>query len=249
MISETAPGDDQRKPPADAVSSAQEPLATVRADADDPADTIDQRQGTFIQGDQYTLSGDFRGDVLIGSTVVEAEAAYDVHGLPNPYLGLRAFTYAERARYAGREPEVTVAVEQLIAPGAQRTLLFVTGASGSGKSSFGQAGLVPALEAFYTARRLDVRRAVMRPGERPLAGLADALLQLGLPAAEAFAAAKPFTVGLPAAGPPEHAVCLLVIDQFEELFTQSEAGQRATLIGLLSALPPFASLRTHIIAT
>ena len=36
--------------------------------------------------------------------------------------------------------------------GAERTLLFVTGASGSGKSSFAQAGLLPALESHYQER-------------------------------------------------------------------------------------------------
>jgi hypothetical protein len=42
---------------------------------------------------------------------------------------------------------------------------------------------------------------------------------------------------------------LRIIDQFEELFTQSEPSQRDALFRILEHLPPFAELRTHIIAT
>jgi len=51
--------------------------------------TLDKRQGTFVEGDQVTL--------------VTEEQAYLVAGLKNPYLGLRAFTYDDRASFAGRE--------------------------------------------------------------------------------------------------------------------------------------------------
>jgi hypothetical protein len=138
----------------------------------------------------------------------------------------------------------------MTAPGGQRTLLFVTGASGSGKSSFAQAGLIPAIEAFYQERRMEVRRAVLRPDTQPLAALADALLQLGLPADDAFAAARPFMVGVPAGTPTEHTVGLLVIDQFEELFSsQCDTVQRDAFCAILASLPPFATLRMHLIAT
>ena len=105
----------------------------------------------------------------------------------------------------------------------------------------GQQHLGKALDLWRIAG--DVRRKA--DGDQGLvhslaaAGFQWLSIQLGSLTAlgdEAFAAAKPFMVGVPAARPPEHTVCLLVIDQFEELFTQSDAGQRATLIGLLSAL-------------
>src|SRR5215211_5182294 len=35
-------------------------------------DGADQRQGSFVAGDQYNLDGTFHGGILIGSTVVEA---------------------------------------------------------------------------------------------------------------------------------------------------------------------------------
>ncbi|HMP40440.1 MAG TPA: hypothetical protein PKA05_08680 [Roseiflexaceae bacterium] len=211
---------------------------------DTPPPVADQRSGTFIGGDQYNLSGDFSG-----ATVQIGVDPYAVGGLPNPYLGLRAFTYAERERFAGREREIRHAITHLTDPGNQQSLMFVTGASGSGKSSFAQAGLLPALEAHYQARKLAVLHAVMRPGRRPLAALADALLQLGLPPDDTFAATRPFMVGVPSGPPPPGRICLLVIDQFEELFTQAEPAQHDAFVAILAALPAFETLRMHVIAT
>ncbi len=42
---------------------------------------------------------------------------------------------------------------------------------------------------------------------------------------------------------------LLVIDQFEETFTQAQPSQRDTFLAILENLAPFATLRTHLIAT
>lgn len=123
-----------------------------------------------------------RGAIAIKLTVQTEEQVYKVHGLDNPYLGLEAFTYERQGKFAGRKREVTAAVDLLTAPGAQRSLLFITGASGSGKSSFAQAGLLPALETFYRQRHQDVQHAVFRPSRLPLDAFKDALLQLGLPA-------------------------------------------------------------------
>ena len=51
---------------------------------------------------------------------ITEEVAYTVSGLPNPYLGLRAFTYDDRDAYAGRQAEIQDAVEKLTQPGEQR---------------------------------------------------------------------------------------------------------------------------------
>jgi Cdc6-like AAA superfamily ATPase len=178
--------------------------------------------------------------------IYEADTAHDVRGLQNPYLGLAAFTYAERNRYAGREQQVTEAVTKLTTPGEQRALLFITGASGSGKSSFAQAGLIPALEQHYEQRHQQVRRAVFRPSKHPLAMLADALQQLGMPGGSVDA--KTFATVVREHTPAD-CINVIIIDQFEELFTQSEPVQRDALFRILEHLPPFAELRTHLVAT
>ena len=97
--------------------------------------------------------------------------------LRNPYRGLEQFEYQHHAIFFGRDREVREAVQQLLrretagAPG-----LLVEGASGSGKSSFLQAGLLPALverrfqsEAVQEALRskpfsVGAEHAVWRPG-------------------------------------------------------------------------------------
>ena len=212
---------------------------------------IDTRGGAVFHGD-VSAAGDVIGR---DKYEIHPDIARDVKALENPYLGLRPFTYADRERFAGREECISAAVKLLVTPGSQRSLLFVTGASGSGKSSFAQAGLVPALEGHYRRRRWTLGPPVtFRPSRNPISGLTDALVQLGLPRDVAFAPratignATAFTAFLTAGNPPGQ-VNLVVIDQFEELFTQSDEGEREALIAVLSELAPFTTLHTHFIVT
>ncbi|NOK78225.1 MAG: hypothetical protein GFH24_608346n1, partial [Chloroflexi bacterium AL-N5] len=216
----------------------------------DPGDTIDARgsQG-FVNNPKKKVEQHF------GDKHYHGDVAHNVQGLANPYLGLAAFTYAERDRYAGRDAHIDDALAKLMTPGAQRVLLFVTGASGSGKSSFAQAGLLPTLEAHYAERHQTLRRAVMRPSQQPLAMLGDALQQLGMPPAHTNEATIKTLIQnhALAAFLREHTadddINAIILDQFEELFTQSQPEQRDDLLNWLSNLPPFADLRTHLIAT
>lgn len=67
----------------------------------------------------------------------------------------------------GREKLIVETAARLTTSDDPLSLLFVTGASGSGKSSFVQAGALPALEKHYAA--LSVKWAVFRPSRDPLA--------------------------------------------------------------------------------
>jgi hypothetical protein len=69
--------------------------------------------------------------------------------------------------------------------------------------------------------------------------------QLGLPQ---FDASTDFGDFLNAYTPPQQ-VNVIVIDQSEELFTQSAAQPRDALFNLLMHLPPLCSTRTHSVAT
>jgi hypothetical protein len=110
---------------------------------------IDTRGGTYVEG---VTAHEF---VARDKIVITGDQQYDVRGLANPYLGLQSFTYADCAKYAGREKLIADAVARLATPDDPLTLLFVTGASGSGKSSFVQAGVLPALEKHYAALSVD----------------------------------------------------------------------------------------------
>ena len=182
-------------------------------------------------------------------TIITQNQSYDVRGLPNPYLGLRNFTYAERALFAGRDAVIAQTVARLTQPGAEQNLLFITGASGSGKSSLAMAGLLPALEEHYAARHRRTARATFRPSERPLAGLHDALAQLGGPHGKLTNAdiADPTTFRRVLA--QTDYLPLLVLDQFEEFFSQSDPEERDRLFALLATLPPFAELPLHLLIT
>ena len=196
---------------------------------------INTSGGAVVDGAVNTGGGDFVGRDKI--TITE-DAAYNVDGLPNPYLGLRPFGYDDRAIYAGREAKVQEALEKLTKPGAEQTVLFVTGASGSGKSSFVQAGLLPRLQEHYTKRHSQVSFAVFRPRDQPLANLDDALRQLAPNASRDLAA---FT--------PAQQVNLLIMDQFEEVFTQAHLPVDHEFFQWLQEAPGFQQGRTHIIAT
>lgn len=51
-------------------------------------------------GRDINVGGDVVGRDKI---VITGDQQYDVHGLANPYLGLQSFTYADHAKYVGRE--------------------------------------------------------------------------------------------------------------------------------------------------
>ncbi len=178
-------------------------------------------------------------------------SSHDVHDMDSPYLGLRSFTYANRARYTGRAQEIEQARSWLTHPDKPRSILMVAGASGSGKSSFIQAGVLPALEKHYTNNAITPRIAVFRPSLYPFDSLANALRQLDIPASMLNLEAiynRPEKLSLFIAHTTTKTqVNILVIDQFDELFTLAEPGQRDLLLNFLEALPPFAETRTHII--
>ena len=88
-----------------------------------------------------------------------------------PFRGLAPFDAAHAEYFFGRERLVAELVARLVGS----TLLAVFGPSGSGKSSAVRAGLLPALADGVVPGSESWRRAVMRPGARPLAELSRAL--------------------------------------------------------------------------
>jgi len=157
-------------------------------------------------------------------------------GEPCPYRGLAAFGEGDAKYFFGRSNEVRTAVALLEAA----PLLAVVGASGVGKSSFIHAGVVPAMRA--TAENWMIR--AMRPGRAPLqrlAGLLDDLLPTGKPGSGMLAQlhSSPGLFGelIRTAAAARNQRVLIVIDQFEELFTLCEGDEprRLFLAALLAA--------------
>lgn len=150
-----------------------------------------------------------------------------------PFRGLEIFREQDREFFFGRD----VLVQRLLDKLADSRFLAVTGPSGSGKSSIVQAGLISCL-------RLHTEVALFTPGERPVEELAFAL-RACYPK-EAKPPAEQLRKRLHQAGDMLHVIAremlefsakknlLVVIDQFEELFAQTQNEEhRQCFISLL----------------
>jgi len=160
-----------------------------------------------------------------------------------PYRGLEPFREEDAAFFFGRDSFT----ERLIGKVAERNLIAVVGASGSGKSSVVRAGLVPALRRGVDGQVWDV--LTILPGPEPLQALARALdpppADAGLMAARAHVntAAEGLRSGAITlaqvvpdylAAQPGTERLLLVVDQFEELVTLTrDEADAARFIDLL----------------
>jgi WD40 repeat protein/class 3 adenylate cyclase/energy-coupling factor transporter ATP-binding protein EcfA2 len=160
---------------------------------------------------------------------------------PVPYKGLVRFEAGDAGLFFGRERLVA----QLVARLVTARFLAVVGASGSGKSSLVRAGLLPTLAAGALPGSEHWAPLVLAPGSEPLAALAGRLAPL-LPGADPPALAARLAAGpgsldqLAAealAGRPAEARLLLVVDQFEEVFTacRDDRARRAFVDLLVTA--------------
>jgi hypothetical protein len=166
----------------------------------------------------------------------------------SPFVGLRAMTEADADLFFGREAELDALLETLQA----NRLVAIVADSGSGKSSLAQAGLIPrirggALEdkSQETPDGRAWQVVVMRPGADPVenlrVGVTEAAERLGLPD-EARAAlrgridpSKPaeWVYALQCNLPVKTTETVLIIDQFEELLTQTPLTKREPFIAWL----------------
>ncbi|WP_433261263.1 hypothetical protein ACQPZF_26330 [Actinosynnema sp. CS-041913] len=135
-----------------------------------------------------------------------------------PYVGLAAFQADDAERYFGREDLVDRLVERL----SRERFAAVVGISGAGKSSLLRAGLLPRLAADPHRSSL-----VFTPGAHPLEEIAVQAARLTGGALGAALRAefaddpqglhRAVRVGV--AGRRAEAEVVLVVDQFEEVFT------------------------------
>lgn len=167
-------------------------------------------------------------------TVGETNGHDGAEGIECPYVGLAAFQPEDAVRFFGRER----AVEALVRQVAARRFVAVFGASGVGKSSLLRAGLLPAAAAGSCGDGNPWPAVVMTPGARPLEECAIRFAGLtgSTPGQlKAEFAADPRNLHLVVrqvvdAHPPG-VDFLLVVDQFEELFTQcTDDGERTAFV-------------------
>ena len=206
-----------------------------------------------------------RGNVPAAQVLAAAEGAGPRPGAVtgSPYRGLNVFGEQDAGWFFGREAAAVTLLDRMSRLLAGASLLVVSGASGAGKSSLLRAGVLPRIREdglaaapgaaswpclLFTPTRAPLDELALRVA--PLVGADAAAVRRGL-------AADPDGFALTArqaalAGPPRPAEqpdgrpvqpdqlrprrLLLVVDQFEELFTQcAEEGQRRALITALHA--------------
>jgi len=158
----------------------------------------------------------------------------------NPYKGLRAFQVADAADFYGRK----ALVERLLARLHEDTpFLAVVGPSGSGKSSVVKAGLMPRLQNGTLDSTTKWYTLEMVPGTHPMEELELALNSIAtreMP--DLLNQLKAETRGMVRAIrrvlPDEDSQLVLLIDQFEEVFTlvEQEADRLHFLNSLLEAV-------------
>ncbi|MGB9179863.1 MAG: AAA family ATPase, partial [Pyrinomonadaceae bacterium] len=162
----------------------------------------------------------------------------DIKDVPCPYPGVRPFEEHESKFFFGRQRQIDYILNRL----KEDPLLIIVGASGSGKTSLVQAGILPALrrEILENGKRHFFPK--LAPGPQPLLSLSRML------AADAGAPTDPDSATLKALlGDPQKLSRLiagmdlpvvLFIDDFDELFwlCKSKDERRAFVENLWSVI-------------
>ena len=141
----------------------------------------------------------------------------------NPYKGLDAFHLEDADSFFGREALSEILTTRLSENGTTPRFLAVVGPSGSGKSSVVRAGLLPALAADRIPGASEWTVAGMYPRVNPFHELEASLQRVAVKrTSDLLSILRRDAYGLSRTARlilPDEQPLLLVIDQFEELFT------------------------------
>ncbi|MCA9925817.1 MAG: protein kinase, partial [Anaerolineales bacterium] len=245
-----------------------QPIPSVRAQCSElpPAvDAVIRRATTRRPADRYpdalTLAAAFQTAVSGGASIIPPA------DIVNPYRGLRAFQEADAGVFYGRSTFIQQLLTRLTPspkqphvahPLTPSRFLAIVGPSGSGKSSVVKAGLIPALRQGAVPGSEDWFIVEMTPGVGPMAKLGTALLPIAVnPPPSLLEPLQKDAQGLtrvlkrilPVNELGERSQILLLIDQFEELFTlvEDETARFHFLDSLLAALAdPLSQLRVVV---
>jgi energy-coupling factor transporter ATP-binding protein EcfA2 len=175
----------------------------------------------------FTAQASWQSEIMRLCKLLKSPPQPSEQFIPCPYPGMVPFKQDESQHFYGRDDEIGKMIELL----QQHRLLFVIGPSGSGKSSLVFAGLLPHLSTAEDFPPTFWRVHSMRPGAQPTKTLVDLL-------AGDFSQ-QPDLITTILTTPPPAERLLLVIDQFEELFTQAERGEQMRFIAALLSLRGF----------
>ena len=153
-----------------------------------------------------------------------------------PYKGLDVFEEDDAELFFGREK----LVDELAKRVNESRTVFITGPSGSGKSSLVRAGLIPALKHGAIKNSHRWRYETIKPGRDPLSALASAFSRLKSPElGKYFRENVHYFETLhecaeSALSERKDQRLVLFIDQFEEVFTQVSKDETELFLNLLT---------------
>jgi tetratricopeptide (TPR) repeat protein/energy-coupling factor transporter ATP-binding protein EcfA2 len=227
----------------------------------DELDDVIQKATRKSPHERYTSAHDllmaFKQAVSGNSPIVVHDTPEDLYAIaltaPNPYRGLQAFQEVDAANFFGRHTLVERLITRLNQPEQEARFLAVVGPSGSGKSSLVRAGLIPALRQGSISGSEHWFILDVFPGDRPFQQLEAELLRVAVNPPPTLLEQLTGEDGIGRAVkrvlPHDKQVeLLLVIDQFEELFTLTPKAQRiAFLDALVNAISdPHSRLRVVV---
>jgi WD40 repeat protein len=175
----------------------------------------------------------------------DSDEPEETNGSSVPYVGLSAFQPEDSDRFFGRDR----LTGELVAKAREHRFLAVFGPSGSGKSSLLRAGLVA------TVRKSDRPTMLLTPGPHPVEECAVRLAALtGQPPNQLLtellddSAALHLRVLQAMIGREEDTDLLIVVDQFEEIFTLcQDSAERDRFITTLIAAASAPTSRTRVV--
>jgi WD40 repeat protein/serine/threonine protein kinase len=174
--------------------------------------------------------------------------------LTNPYKGLRAFEAADSRDFFGREALTARLVSRLGEEANRSRFLAIVGPSGCGKSSLVKAGLIPTLRRGELPGSERWFVVEMSPGEGPLDELEVALARVAANQGENLRLhLERDANGLLRAAnlilPQDGSQLLIVIDQFEAIFSRVGEEERRHFLDLITAAATGSNSRVRIIIT
>ncbi|MBE9263766.1 hypothetical protein IQ224_16910 [Microcystis sp. LEGE 00066] len=193
-------------------------------------------KGLIGDGEFKGIAGDISGGVINQYIItqksgVEIQAQTLITG--SPYLGLRKFEEGDKDKFFGRDNWIIELTDYL----NQKNVLLLLGASGSGKSSLVQAGLIPKLKDNFGANKLVNLTFV--PDVNPFESFYGCLLANRYTQSQAklAQAVKEETLINVVKGLKNNSdLWFIFIDQFEELFTRTPKTERDIFIKSLIKL-------------
>lgn len=211
---------------------------------------VNAENGSIAVG-SISVGGDISGDINIGNTgytanqvsilLAQIQSTFQPKPFDGrcPYKGLDVFEEEDAELFFGREK----LVDDLVSRVKDSQTVFVTGPSGSGKSSLVRAGLIHALKRGAIKNSERWLYATMKPGRDPIG-------ELGLVVSSLASSTNPEDEIRAKAMKDENIFArwseivlkegrekrlVLFIDQFEEVFTQiSNEEERVAFLNLLT---------------